>query len=199
MTWVKEAMRSAESSAIRAAENFARAEADRAAFAAEDTSTEAIQDFLEPLIVPIKQVVVDLREAGFTVTESGLESLYFDDAEGKKDVKSVLKQYTSSGLGTDYRGSTDYPVTVINLTGMQWNIRHPDGGALCTIRLYPRANDVTHFAGIEVCILGSDFSTVVAPTDNLGIMRYMLQEELKRQIEKYTVRKSMHVPNKQRS
>jgi hypothetical protein len=199
MTWVKDALRGAEGSAARAAEQQVQAEAEEAAYNAEDCSPEAIQKFIDRFLGPVNQVIADLREAGFTVTESGLTSLYLDDAEGKKDIQSLLKMYTSAELGCEYRGMTDYQVTVINLTGMQWNICHPDGGRLCLMRLFPRASDKkTHFASVEVTIPGSDFTKVLTQDDDLGIFQYMLQVALQRQIEKYAVNKSLLPQNRQR-
>jgi len=133
-----------------------QARKDKAIFDAEDHSDESLKAFIERFEPPVLGIVADLRDAGFIVDEKGPDM--FHDGQMKGYSAKYSKKHTDTVTWT-----TGYSYENYNVWGKEWVVRRfgmrqederseYDSDAFVIIRIYPTANNITHFEGVQYAV-----------------------------------------------
>ncbi len=121
-------------------------------YSKELVTPEVIAKFLDRFQKPFSTVLLDLqsyssnaRDQEFSVGTPTDDFIYLGDSGETGDVSI----YPLLDKRSSFRGSTDYEVRVDYAFGRESVIKLWTGQYFCSIKMFPRINSETHFAGVE--------------------------------------------------
>lgn len=124
-----------------------RAAEEKAMFESEPVSLELLQEYLEPFLIPVINVIQELQMNGFTIQAEDLDYLYLSELKHQEDAK-LRRKYSMSKILSVTEGYREDQFN--SVVGMSWTIKHKlYPHEVCSILVAPRANARTHFAGVE--------------------------------------------------